>query len=244
MAGYHGYSMSNNAVAAYEAGEMPRSKWTKEAVLAYARSHGFSDAEVAVLRGYPASELKTALRRSSWHHTSSRYNRTDFYEPSASALEAMASRPYSRQSASERRSKETPAERRVEAEWAVWGGTRAHPRIERWEADTGTVRGDWFFPDHSASRHKVSGGYFRIKSQEPPSGPTPRPTPRPKSRPVMKRFRYLDLRTRESGFVEATTQESAMHKVFGKSKRLVLKRNNVHLEGDGKLIQIGSITMG
>lgn len=29
MAGYSGYSMSNNAVDAYESGEKPRSKWTK-----------------------------------------------------------------------------------------------------------------------------------------------------------------------------------------------------------------------
>ena len=32
-AGYHGYSMSNNAVAAYDNGEMPLSKWTKSAIL-------------------------------------------------------------------------------------------------------------------------------------------------------------------------------------------------------------------
>ena len=29
MAGYNGWSMSNNAVAAYEDGEKPLSKWTK-----------------------------------------------------------------------------------------------------------------------------------------------------------------------------------------------------------------------
>lgn len=33
MAGYSGYSMSNNAVDAYESGEKPRSKWTKAAIL-------------------------------------------------------------------------------------------------------------------------------------------------------------------------------------------------------------------
>lgn len=30
MAGYNGYSMSNNAVAAYENGEKPLSKWKKK----------------------------------------------------------------------------------------------------------------------------------------------------------------------------------------------------------------------
>ena len=31
--GYSGYSMSNNAVNAYENGEMPLSKWTKDCLL-------------------------------------------------------------------------------------------------------------------------------------------------------------------------------------------------------------------
>lgn len=33
MAGYNGYSMSNNAVAAYQNGEKPLSKWTKKEIL-------------------------------------------------------------------------------------------------------------------------------------------------------------------------------------------------------------------
>lgn len=33
MAGYNGFSMSNNAVAAYESGEKPISKWTKTDII-------------------------------------------------------------------------------------------------------------------------------------------------------------------------------------------------------------------
>ena len=33
MAGYFGYSMSNNARAAYADGEMPLSKWTKTTII-------------------------------------------------------------------------------------------------------------------------------------------------------------------------------------------------------------------
>lgn len=33
MAGYKGWSMSNNAVAAYENGEMPISKWSKKEII-------------------------------------------------------------------------------------------------------------------------------------------------------------------------------------------------------------------
>lgn len=35
MAGYYGQSMSNNAVASYNAGNMPESKWTREAFVGY-----------------------------------------------------------------------------------------------------------------------------------------------------------------------------------------------------------------
>lgn len=33
MAGYYGYSMSNNAVEAYKSGEKPFSKWTKTEII-------------------------------------------------------------------------------------------------------------------------------------------------------------------------------------------------------------------
>jgi len=84
MAGYKGYSMSNNAVSAYENGEKPLSKWTKTAIMdeldaAYlAGELPLSALETA--DGMKADELKAAvLRRSSWHHTSKFYNRTVFY---------------------------------------------------------------------------------------------------------------------------------------------------------------------
>ena len=38
MAGYKGFSMSNNAVAAYESGEKPISKWTKREILSMIKS--------------------------------------------------------------------------------------------------------------------------------------------------------------------------------------------------------------
>ena len=84
MAGYKGYSMSNNAVSAYESGEKPYSRWTKADIL--------EELDAAVLAGMlPFEALETAdrmkaadlksivLQRSSWHHTSKFYNRTNFY---------------------------------------------------------------------------------------------------------------------------------------------------------------------
>lgn len=62
MAGYFNYSMSNNAVAAYAAGEMPASK--------AAKVWGFKSAKA----------LRKCLSPSSWHHTSKFYNTTDFFD--------------------------------------------------------------------------------------------------------------------------------------------------------------------
>lgn len=58
MAGYSNFSMSNNAVYAYENGEAPASK----------------------IAGVPARLIRKFCTPSSWHHTSAKYNRTDFYD--------------------------------------------------------------------------------------------------------------------------------------------------------------------
>ena len=76
MSGYNGYSMSNNAVDAYKDGEKPLSKWTKKAIL-----KGINEINPNI--DVSKLDLKTLkqefLRKSSWHHTSCKYNVTDFY---------------------------------------------------------------------------------------------------------------------------------------------------------------------
>lgn len=84
-----GYSMSNNAVAAYEDGEMPLSKWTKAAILnVISENCEMSDEKANLLKKMTAKELKDAfLKRSSWHHTSMFYNSTNFYSLDFEAIE-------------------------------------------------------------------------------------------------------------------------------------------------------------
>lgn len=79
-AGYHGYSMSNNAVAAYEDGEMPLSKWTKTAILNELVDNSMDSEIINIAKKMPLEQLKELfLYKSSWHHTSKMYNRTNFY---------------------------------------------------------------------------------------------------------------------------------------------------------------------
>lgn len=74
--GYDGYSMSNNARAAYAGGEKPLSNWTKTDII---------DAIQDINPDIDCSRLNTTtlknefLTQTSWHHTSKFYNKTDFY---------------------------------------------------------------------------------------------------------------------------------------------------------------------
>lgn len=77
MAGYDGYSMSNNARLAYESGERPLSKWNKDAFL-----EEVADLEGEIyekVKNTPLYILKEFLDYSAWHHTSKHYNITEFY---------------------------------------------------------------------------------------------------------------------------------------------------------------------
>lgn len=93
MAGYNGFSMSNNAVAAYEDGEKPLSKWTKADIFEIIEDKDREinlKCSISKLRKLPVKILKDiCLTYSSWHHTSSHYNKTDFYSLDVKAVENL-----------------------------------------------------------------------------------------------------------------------------------------------------------
>ncbi len=78
--GYCGNSMSNNAVAAYNEGKMPLSKWRKKDILAgLKRQHVSVDfLKAAEKTSLPVLKNKL-LEYTEYHHTSLRYNITNFY---------------------------------------------------------------------------------------------------------------------------------------------------------------------
>lgn len=169
MAGYHGYSMSNNACYAYECGKRPKSKWTKAAILeALAEYNGEEFAEAA--KPYKVSVLKEAvLETLEWHHTSSKYNRTAFYEPKeygdVQEMLADIEREVEFQQAEKENKEEPPASERWHVKYGVWGGTSKHPKLEWVEAD-GTLESNrtWFTCD-DGTKKKVSGNYFQLLYQ-------------------------------------------------------------------------------
>ena len=166
MSGYHNYSMSNNAVLAYENGEKPLSKWTKAAIIeALAEQEAPADFIEAVKK-QPAAAVKTVLLYcSSWHHTSKQYNKTDFYsvedidaENAAEYLRWIEAKAIEAKTDAKTKAEEKPI--RALVSYVVWEGTRRHPKAREVEAE-GSIIGNWFTGD-DGTRKKVDGNYFKI----------------------------------------------------------------------------------
>lgn len=78
--GYNGYSTSNRAQLAYDYGQMPLSKWTKQEIEDVMFDVDELEPYIDEIEKYSLKELKdNLLEKASWHHTSKMYNKTDFY---------------------------------------------------------------------------------------------------------------------------------------------------------------------
>lgn len=116
MSGYSNYSMSNNALLAYECGLCPASK----------------------IKGVPASLVSIWCPSDEWHHSSKNFNKVDFYNPvkvraifgleesddypaDAGAMQALAAHKLSK--------KDTGvAYKNCKVDWIEWTGTMKHPK--------------------------------------------------------------------------------------------------------------------
>lgn len=165
MAGYNGWSMSNNAVAAYEDGEKPLSKWTKAAIFEEIKKQEVElNCTPAVLKKLPVKILKeVCLTYSSWHHTSNRYNRTKFYtldvdkieELTDSQLEALIAN-YKK----EQKKETEPSEEKWKCAFLEWSGSRKHPKATE-IIEEGIVKNGWFYRA-DGSKKKTSANGFRF----------------------------------------------------------------------------------
>lgn len=167
MAGYRNdFSMSNNAFDAYQSGEMPKSKWTKKAIVAEIQ-RAMADGELdcaavqwtlADIMSAPAASLKNYLTKSSRHHTSSWYNYTDFYSVDFDRL-ALAS-------AADLLECVNPIKREAPEMWEcaflVWSGTKRHPKATETTA-IGKIVGNWFFLSDGSKKSINANGFRKIK---------------------------------------------------------------------------------
>ncbi len=78
--GYVGQSMSVRARQAYESGEMPLSKWSKQAIIEAMEYDDYSQDTIEKAKGLPLNDLRNkALYKSSYHHTGMYANKTNFF---------------------------------------------------------------------------------------------------------------------------------------------------------------------
>lgn len=161
MAGYFGFSMSNNAVEAYDNGQRPLSRWTKGAILNLVK-HILADdleldAKLQLLKKFSVKNLKEYLLIDcGWHHTSKYYNETVFWELDKDKLHELTISDIER--ALEENAKSKADYKKDIAVGVIsvqeWGGTRRHPRFLGNTNHIGVIDGDWCFTEHG--RFKIS----------------------------------------------------------------------------------------
>lgn len=168
MAGYNGFSMSNNAVAAYEDGEKPLSKWTKADIFDTIKDTGIElKCSIEKLRRLPIKVLKeVCLKYSSWHHTSNHYNKTEFYSLDINRMENLTNDKIEElllDYKKEKRMESKPSEERWKCAFLEWSGSRKHPvAIE--VIEEGIIKGNWFYRKDGSKKKTTANGFRFIKN--------------------------------------------------------------------------------
>ena len=167
MAGYNGWSMSNNAVAAYEDGEKPLSKWTKADIFdAINEQEVELKCSIEKLKKLPAKVLKeVCLTYSSWHHTSNHYNKTDFYSLDVDKIENLTDDKVEELLLDYKEDKKVenkPSEEKWECAFLEWSGSRKHPKATE-VIEEGTVKGNWFYRKDGSKKKTTANGFRFIK---------------------------------------------------------------------------------
>jgi hypothetical protein len=167
MAGYNGFSMSNNAVAAYEDGEKPLSKWTKTDIFdAINEQEVELKCSIEKLKKLPAKVLKEiCLIYSSWHHTSNHYNKTDFYSLDIDRIENLTDDKIEELLSDYKADKKVeskPSEEKWKCAFLEWSGSRKHPKATE-VIEEGTVKGNWFYRKDGSKKKTTANGFRFIK---------------------------------------------------------------------------------
>ena len=173
MAGYNGFSMSNNAVAAYESGEKPLSKWTKTDILegiekAIREEELTLNCSMEKLKKLNVKLLKEiCLTCSSWHHTSNHYNKTEFYSLDDDEIAELTDEKIENILSEYKSEKPVePTEERWQCAFLEWSGTRKHPKIVGTKTFTGIVKNGWMQCPDGHKRNIYANSCVSYKKQK------------------------------------------------------------------------------
>lgn len=162
MSGYYGYSMSNNAVEAYANGEKPLSKWIKGDILEYISLNFDDSIDMDLLKKVPAKALKNlCLSKSSWHHTSNHFNKTDFYVVDSDKVSNITVESIDLEI---KKCTQTtlPIEEKWKCAFLEWSGTRKHPKSTEY-IEEGIIKGEWFIRADGSKKKTTANGFRRIE---------------------------------------------------------------------------------
>ena len=167
MAGYRGWSMSNNAVEAYKNGEKPMSKWTKKNIFEIIEKSGCElNCSVEKLKKLPTQALKDiCLSYSSWHHTSNHYNKTDFYSLDVDRIENLTDDKIEElllDYKADKKVESKPLEEKWECAFLEWSGSRKHP-VATEVIEEGIIKGNWFYRKDGSKKKTTANGFRFIK---------------------------------------------------------------------------------
>ena len=174
QSGYVGCKMSERAKEAYDNGERPMSKWNKWDIL-NELEYDLDDDTIAKLSKYSTQTLKNVcLEWTSWHHTGSYANETDFYAvmdgKNADLNQVFSDLDEEEKVLKEFRKRQKEEKRLLESteekcyfRFGVWSGTKKHPKLVYYRT-YGIKKGVWiYYIDGSSLKKKnASGNYVNV----------------------------------------------------------------------------------
>lgn len=182
MAGYDGYSMSNNAREAYEDGYMPKSKWTKSVMIEAIKK--YIEVELDDKCSFDVDKLNSMSREllfktffiyKEWHHTSSKYNRTDFYGVHEFDVANMTNEEIDRLISEDKKRRTNQKEKSQKkseepqgmylCEFKHWTGTKKHPKCEIVQA-VGEIKGKMFYSTEYGNKRISTDGFKIIRKAD------------------------------------------------------------------------------
>lgn len=165
MSGYYRYSMSNNAKDCYDLNIKPMSKWSKTDILESLEDYEINQDVLAELKKCNVKQLrKICLSCEEWHHTSSYFNKTNFYKIDSNiedlTVEELKTQINLLNEKFLKEEEKKSNEKKARCKYLEWSGTRKHPKAIECES-IGTIKGNWFYLP-SGTKKSISAKGFEV----------------------------------------------------------------------------------
>lgn len=161
--GYIGHKMSQRAYEAYQNGEMPKTKWKKDIILAHIEEAD-KNTDIKKLKKYSTETLRDYfLVQTSWHHTAKYFNETDFFSfslPDNIDYEKLddLEKENKAKRAAKKKNKESDIFAKVK--YGEWTGTRKYPRLKEY-TEYAIIRGNIAYLSDGRTK-RITGKHFEI----------------------------------------------------------------------------------